>query len=106
MRPEFQMTCEQNPEESRYVVTLRGDIDVAAVPALRDVILALDADVDVDCEGVTFIDSSGLGLFAQLTRKLQTRDRHVALYKLSGSCYRLFELTGLAGYVDVTRAEM
>jgi anti-sigma B factor antagonist len=103
--PEFQMACEQDPLESRYVVTLAGEIDIATIPALREFVAALDGDVVVNCEGVTFIDSAGLGFFLSLHRDRQARGHHVALRRLSGNCYQLFELTGLTGYLDVEAAE-
>jgi anti-sigma B factor antagonist len=103
--PEFHMSCEQDPKNSHFIVTLRGEIDAASVPALREFILALDGDVEVDCKDVTFIDSSGIGLFAAIHRHFEDNGRHVALRKLTGTCYRLFEITGLAGYLDVTQAE-
>ena len=101
--PEFQIACEQDSENTRYNVTLSGEIDFAAVPAVRDFILALDGDVEVNCEGVSFIDSSGLGLFVRLANQFDTTGHHIALRNLSGNCYRLFEMTGLVGHA--TRAE-
>ena len=103
--PEFQMTCEQDPENSHYIVTDTGDIDVATVPALREFIVALDGNVEVNCEGVSFIDSMGLGMFTDLARGFKTAGRQIALRNLSGNCYRLFELTGLTNFIDVRRAE-
>jgi anti-anti-sigma factor len=98
--PEFTMSCEQDVESSRYVVTVMGDIEYATVPALRDFLLALDGDVDVNCEAVTFLDSAGIGLFAHLQRHLTNQGRRLRLRRLRGNCYKLLEIAGLVGYLD------
>ena len=103
--PAFQMTCEQDPENSHYVVSVIGEIDVVTVPALREFIVALDGNVEVNCEGVSFLDSMGLGMFAALTQGFKAAGRQIALRNLSGNCYRLFELAGLTNFIDVRRAE-
>ena len=104
--PEFHLSCVQDAAGSRYAVTLAGDIDIGTVPAIRDFVLALDGDVNIDCHGVSFIDSAGLGLFVMLSQAFRGRGRTVALRRLSGNCYKLFELTGLLGLVDVSTSEV
>jgi anti-sigma B factor antagonist len=103
--PEFSLSCEQDAAGSQYVVTIAGDVDIASVPAIREFILALDGDVEVSCERVTFIDSAGLALFVMLSQAFRVRGQNVALRRLSGNCYKLFELTGLLDLVDVAAAD-
>jgi len=102
--PEFSMSCEQDPRTSRYIVTVTGEIDVATVPVLRDFLLALDGDVEVNCERVSFVDSAGLGLFVGAHRHLTETGRHLRLRRPSASCYKLFEITGLTGFLDLAPA--
>lgn len=103
--PEFRISCEQDVESSRYVVTIVGDIDMATVPAVREFILALAGEVDVNCEAVSFIDSAGIGMFLGLHHRFNASGRRIALKKLTGNCYRLFEITGLTDFLDVQRAD-
>src|SRR5437588_12271650 len=98
------MSCEQDPQASRYVVTVTGEIDVATVPTLRDLLLGLDGDVDVNCERVSFVDSAGLGLFVGVHRRLTEAGLHLRLRHLSEHCYNVFQTTGLTELLDLAPA--
>ena len=102
--PEFSMSCEQDPRTSRYIVTVTGEIDVATVPVLRDFLLALDGDVEVNCERVSFVDSAGLGLFVGVHKRLTETGRHLRLRHLSEHCYNVFQTTGLTERLDLAPA--
>jgi anti-sigma B factor antagonist len=102
--PEFSLSCEHDPADSRYVVTVTGEIDVSTIPALREFLLALDGDIEVNCADVSFIDSEGIGVFVAAHRPSQERGHRLALRSVSGSCYRVFQLTGLTEYLDIEQA--
>jgi anti-sigma B factor antagonist len=97
--PALTVNAEQLPDGA-CVVTLNGDIDSTTVPALRQFIAKLEGDVEISCEGVDFIDSAGLGAFVFLDQLFKSRDRHLALRRLSDDCSKLFEITGLAQLLD------
>jgi anti-sigma B factor antagonist len=78
---------------------VRGEVDLAAVPDLQsklDVLInATDDDLVLDCKGLTFIDSSGIGMFVHAHRALEVQGRECWIENLSDRCRRPFEMLGL-----------
>jgi len=81
-------------------VVLRGQIDVATVPALE---LALDAAIRdttgafiLDLCDLDFLDSSGLGVLLRARALLAREDRALAIVCPPGPVRRLFEVVGIA----------
>jgi stage II sporulation protein AA (anti-sigma F factor antagonist) len=82
------------------VARLSGDIDTAVVPELRH---ELEQNVDSGCSnfvldltGVTYIDSSALGLLVWLDRRVGPTDGRVMLAGANPDVSRILELSGLA----------
>lgn len=81
-------------------ITLSGEIDIAAVEELADGVLAeVDAAgadlLIVDVHGVTFIDSTGLGMLNALRKHQQAHDGSVALVGASPMLVKLLRITGM-----------
>lgn len=81
------------------VVTVTGDVDLTSAGALRD---GLDAQLRsgrrrlvVDLEGVTFLDSTGLGVLVALLRALRGGGGAVRLVCSNARILRLFSITSL-----------
>lgn len=80
-----------------------GEIDAHTADVLRAE-LQPDADghdVRVDLSAVTFVDSSGLRVLLEAHLALQQAGRRLVLVAPSRPVVRLFEVTGLAGALDV-----
>ena len=81
------------------VVHLEGELDLAGVPKLREALhSAQHADVSqivVDLRGLTFLDSTGLGVL--IAADNAGRDGHVALSFVRGieTVQRVFKLTAV-----------
>jgi anti-sigma B factor antagonist len=80
-------------------VTLSGEIDFAAAPALH---VALDAaiencggDVALDMAAVDFLDSSGLRVLLQTHTALAQQSRRLVISALSTNVARVMELAGV-----------
>ena len=65
------------------VVTVRGELDAASAPRLKDALHDLGRegghDVVVDVEGLTFIDSSGVHVLIQALKRMSTEGRQLTL---------------------------
>jgi len=66
------------------VVTVTGDVDVATCAALRDSLLQVIADENfrglvVNLAGVSFIDSTGIGVLVGAWRRTKATDGNLAL---------------------------
>ncbi len=83
----------------REVVAVRGEIDVATSPALREELYQLidggAREVVVDLSGLGFIDSSGLGVLVAALKHMRERDGRLVLAGLAQPALRVFEITDL-----------
>jgi anti-sigma B factor antagonist len=89
----------------RTVVTPVGEVDLSNVGALRDVLDELyrqaAADVVVDLDRVSFIDSAGLGVLIGARRRAQRVHGSLTLVCNQERILRLFAITRLDTVFDV-----
>jgi anti-sigma B factor antagonist len=86
------------------VVTVRGEIDVATSPRLRTELSALigrgAAAITLDFSGVSFVDSSGLGVLVGALKRLRDSEDGdgsgvLRIVGVQDSVRKVFEITGL-----------
>ena len=81
------------------VVTVTGEADLYAAPALKEVMLRAIADgatsVIVDLTGVTFIDSTMIAVLVATERKLRPTAGRLALVATDANVVRVFQITAL-----------
>ena len=82
------------------VLAISGELDLYTGPQLRDAVLAATDDgrdhIAVDLNGVTFIDSTGLGVLVACLKRVRERDGALTLIAPDTSpLIRLLSLTGL-----------
>lgn len=92
--------CEVHREDDGIVVVASGEIDLASSPELRSLLHdLLDDDAEVlvlDLQGVSFIDSSGLGVLVGVLQRAQEQPgRRFELRGVQGPVRRVFDITGL-----------
>lgn len=102
------ITIEREPSSPACVARISGEIDFAVVPDLRD---ALDAVIGDGCEnvvmdlaGVTYADSSALGLLVWIDRRLQPYRGKLVLAGADRNVSRVLELSGLIGVAPSVHA--
>jgi len=81
-------------------IVVKGELDLAAAPSfLRQLDDALEADpggsLEVDFTGVTFIDSSGLGVLVACRRRAVTAGGELVVTNAGPGVRFVFEVTGL-----------
>jgi anti-sigma B factor antagonist len=95
-------TLEHDPIDTGHLITLTGELDIAATPELSTVLLIAAGSpgplVVLDLAGVEFIDSAGLGALLATRERAQDRGVGFTLSRTSDAVGRLLELTG-AGVV-------
>jgi anti-sigma B factor antagonist len=82
------------------VLTARGEIDVATSPRLRTELTNLigrgATDITLQFAGVTFVDSSGLGVLVGAYKRLREEgDGRIRIVGAQQSVRKVFEITGL-----------
>jgi anti-sigma B factor antagonist len=93
------------------VVTLRGELDLAAAaelePALEELLEGAYDVVALDLRELDFLDSSGLRLVVIARNRLLDEDRRLVLVRGSQRVQRVFEITRMTErleFVDVPEA--
>jgi anti-sigma B factor antagonist len=86
-------------ESGVLVLNAGGEIDVATSPELHELLVELIERapqlVIVDLTGVSFIDSTGLGVLVGAVRDLRAGGRDMRLVVTQPQIIKLLELTGL-----------
>ena len=81
------------------VVTVLGEIDIATGPllweCLADAIPDAGRQLVIDLSGTTFIDSTGIAVFAQAHKQLRHRGAHLILRAPQASARKVLSITGL-----------
>ena len=88
------------------VVTVTGDVDVATCAALRDNLLQVVADGNfrglvVNLAGVSFIDSTGIGVLVGVWRRTKATDGGLALASPSRQAQSVLDATGLTPVLSI-----
>jgi anti-sigma B factor antagonist len=92
----------------RDVVAVRGEIDVATSPALRDELYEIidggARELVLDLTELGFIDSSGLGVLVAALKHMKEQDGELVLAGLAQPALRVFEITDLTALFTIEPA--
>jgi anti-anti-sigma factor len=91
--PQLQMRVTQGA--AAPVVTLDGEIDLNTIGSLRACLDRLEGRVVVDLAAVSFVDASGLGVFAGTRTRLRGGGGDLRVRSPHDHVRRVLEITGL-----------
>jgi stage II sporulation protein AA (anti-sigma F factor antagonist) len=95
MREQPQLSI-QVTGDAPVVIRLAGELDMATAPALADALSAVDGeDVVVDCDALSFLDSSGISVLVGAHRDGARTGHHLTLRDVGGTPRRSLEICGL-----------
>jgi anti-sigma B factor antagonist len=80
------------------LVVLRGDLDLATAPDLRETLIEVIDDgarIVIDMEAVEFLDSAGLGILVGGLKRARTRGGELELVCSNREVLKPLEITGL-----------
>ncbi len=83
------------------VLKLSGELDIAMAPRVRSRLAGVGGDVELDCAGLTFIDSAGINLFVELHHALVGSGAKLTLVNPPRCVTRLLEMTEVDRLVEV-----
>lgn len=87
------------------VVKLTGEIDHHTAPEIRDVIdreisINNTKNVVLDFDGVSFMDSSGIGMIVGRYKQISARGGKVMLIRVKPQVDKILEISGLKKLLD------
>lgn len=100
------LTIEVAKDGDHAAVTLVGEIDLATQVDLRqvltDLVVSGQIHLTIDLSGVSFIDSTGLGVLIGARRRVHVLHGSLAIVGAHEPVMRVFEITGLTRVFDIT----
>jgi len=88
-----------NQTEEKLEIVLSGEVDIASAPEFKtklyDIIGDGKKDIVLLCDGLKYIDSTGLGILVGALKKVKLHQRNVYIYQLRDNIKKLFRITGL-----------
>jgi anti-sigma B factor antagonist len=98
------LELETRSSEDGGRVVVRGDVDMATAPQLRDTLMSLVDNgvttIVIDCTGLEFLDSSGIGVLIAVRKRLGD-DGSLTLRSPPAHVRKVLELTGVTDHVTI-----
>jgi len=97
-RPQFRVELTR-PSPDVAIVALEGEVDIYSAPQFKEALLSGIDDgattIVVDLAGVTFIDSTALGVLVSGAKRVRPRNGRLDIVCTDENITRIFEITGL-----------
>ncbi|MEA3321558.1 MAG: STAS domain-containing protein [Bacillota bacterium] len=99
------MDIQIKEEFNQTLVVLEGEIDAYTAPKVKEKVAPLlegfTGELVFDLSNVNYMDSTGLGMFVGFFKTVKANNGVFRLIGLSDRLKRLFEITGLAGIMEI-----
>jgi len=100
------LTIDKHEHDEEILVLAAGEIDAYTAPKLREELLSLaeagKKSITVNLQDVSYLDSTGLGVFVGVFKQLKANGGELRLIHLSDRLKRLFEITGLSNVMNIS----
>ncbi|MEX1308366.1 MAG: STAS domain-containing protein [Eubacteriales bacterium] len=92
-------------QQNLWQLDLSGEIDIYNAEDLKQDLHALidehKGDVIIDCKGLQYIDSTGLGVLVSALKVVKDYNGYVKLTSLKSHIAKIFNLTGLTKIMEI-----
>ncbi|WP_163102429.1 anti-sigma factor antagonist [Peribacillus alkalitolerans] len=99
------ITIDVKDVDAKVEVKVKGEIDAYTAPKLRESLFPLSEQekvkMTVNLSEVTYMDSTGLGVFVGLFKNVRAYNGDFAIEGLSDRLKRLFDITGLGDIINI-----
>lgn len=93
-------------QDQKISVIVQGEIDAFTAPKLRERLFPLSekagADITINLSDVSYLDSTGLGVFVGVFKNVKSNNGKLQIVGLSQRLMKLFKMTGLANIMDIS----
>lgn len=95
----LQLQSSYNKELKKWDLTAKGEVDISTAPQLREVLDVAyqekKADILLDLEGLSYIDSTGLGVIIGAFGRMQENENRITLINPKENIKKLLSITSL-----------
>jgi anti-sigma B factor antagonist len=101
---QFSLT-EETAADGSATIAVSGELDLSTASQMRDHLYALLAagttHLTIDVTGLTFIDSTGLGVIVAVLKRAREAGGNLVLKGPSRSARKVLDISGLSRIIDV-----
>ena len=95
----FELEMDNHAEPGRVRIFLLGEIDISTATEFKsnlyDIVGDGENDIALYCDGLSYIDSTGLGILVGALKRVKNHQKSVYIYQLRENILKLFRITGL-----------
>jgi len=95
----FELAMDSSIEKGKIKIFLKGEVDISTAPEFKTRLYELvgegDKDIELFCEELSYIDSTGLGILVGALKRVKKNENNVYIYRLKENVKKLFRITGL-----------
>lgn len=105
----FDFNLGRDPDTQAVHIAISGEIDLFAAPdfksRLYEAVGEGNSDVVLDCSGLSYIDSTGLGILLGALKRVRQNNQQVYVRNLKDNIRKLFRITGLDRAFNLEEAQ-
>ena len=91
--------AEINKVDDIWKISIVGEMDINSYlivkEKLDEVLKDKMADIELNCENLSYIDSTGIGVLIGILKKMKKNEKQISIINAKSNIKRLFNITGL-----------
>ena len=103
--PDSGLTIKEIEQDAHILVEIGGEVDIFTCQQLKDTLYQVvdkyGKDIVLECSRLNYIDSTGLGVFVAVLKKVKQIDRSITITNLKDSILKLFLITNLDSLFNI-----
>jgi len=80
-------------------ISIIGEMDINSYlvvkEKLEEILEKKIINIEIDCENLSYIDSTGIGVLIGILKKIKKEDKQISIINAKSNIKRLFNITGL-----------
>jgi len=99
------LTIKEQDFDNHILIEIGGEVDIFTCQQLKDtlyqVVEKYGKDLVMDCANLNYIDSTGLGVFVAVLKKVKLIDHSITIVNIKDSILKLFLITNLDSLFNI-----
>jgi len=102
------LTIKDQDFENHVLIEIGGEVDIFTCQQLKDTLYQCvekyGKDLVLDCTNLNYIDSTGLGVFVAVLKKVKLIGRAITIANIKDSILKLFLITNLDSLFNINHS--